>query len=343
MTASDKAEDRFIQRYFAPLADDPEALGLHDDAAQITVPDGMSLVVSTDTIIAGIHFFDCDPPASIARKALRVNISDLVAKGSTPRGYFLSLALPEQLLRSDDWMSEFVGALGEDQQALGLQLLGGDTVMTKDVSAITICAFGLVPTGRMVKRSGAEIGDRLYVTGTIGDSAIGLWARKASLLGLDALTEPEQQLLARLTQEECAQLELAYLEPPINLAAAGLVLDFASASMDVSDGLSGDAATLAGASECGLIINLYDIPHHPVLMPHLEQHDLRTRLVTGGDDYQILCTIPATHCNAFETAIAKAMVPVRCIGRVVETKGVQFVSADGQVQLVAAKAFDHFS
>lgn len=343
MIASGKAEDRFIQRYFAPLADDPEALGLHDDAAQITVPDGMSLVVSTDTIISGIHFFDRDPPASIARKALRVNISDLVAKGSTPRGYFLSLALPDQLLRSDDWMSAFVGALAEDQQTLALQLLGGDTVMTKDVSAITICAFGLVPTGRMVKRSGAKAGDGLYVTGTIGDSAIGLWARKASLLGLDRLTEAEQQLLASLTQEECAQLELAYLEPPTNLAAAGPVLEFASASMDVSDGLSGDAATLASASNCGLNINFYDIPHHPILTPHLEQHGLRTRLVTGGDDYQILCAIPATRCNAFEMAMAKAMVSVSCIGHVVETKGVRFVNTDGQVQSVAAQAFDHFS
>lgn len=343
MTTSDKAEDRFIQRYFGPLADDAEALGLHDDAAQITVPDGNALVVSTDTIIAGIHFFDRDPAASIARKALRVNVSDLVAKGSTPKGYFLSLALPESQLRSDDWMSEFAGALAQDQKALGLQLLGGDTVMTRDISAITICAFGLVPDGLMVKRSGAGIGDALYVTGTIGDSTIGLWARKATILGPDSLTGAEKQLLAHLPHDESNLLELCYLEPPTNLAAADIVLKFASASMDVSDGLSGDAATLAGASDVGLDITLADIPHHRVLAPYLEQNNLRARLVTGGDDYQILCTVPPTECKDFEKEMAKANIPVTCIGQVVRKKGVRFLDSERLEQSFDAYGFDHLS
>lgn len=343
MTASGKAEDRFIQRYFGPLADDTAALGLQDDAAQISVPDGMSMVVSTDTIIAGIHFFDRDPPESIARKAVRVNVSDLVAKGSTPQAYVLSLALPEHLLRSDDWMSRFAGALGEDQKALSLQIIGGDTVMTTDVFAITVCAFGLVPKGRMVKRSGAGTDDRVYVTGTIGDSTIGLWARKASLSGLEALSEQERALLAHLTPQERAQLELSYLEPPTNVPASGVVLKHASASMDISDGLSGDAATLAAASDRGLDINMGDIPHHPVLVPHLGVQGLRPRLLSGGDDYQVLCTVPSSRCELFETDMANAQVPVTCIGKVVNTGGVRFLDDDGQPVSLAEKAFDHFS
>lgn len=343
MTPPGKAEDRFIQRYFGPLANNSEALGLHDDAAQIAVPDGQSLVVSTDTLVAGIHFFHNDPAASLARKALRVNVSDLVAKGSTPKGYFLSLALPARQLRSEDWMSEFAGALGQDQEALGIQIMGGDTVMTKDVSAITICAFGLVPQDKMVKRSGAAIGDRLYVTGTIGDSAIGLWARQASLFGLDELTGFEQQVLACLTDQERAQLELSYLEPPTNLAAAAILLKFASASMDISDGLSGDAATLSGASNVGIEINMADIPHHPILAPHIEKEGLQIKLITGGDDYQILCTISSNSSNDFEIEMAKAKVPVTCIGQIVEKTGVRFLDGEQQELSIGANGFDHFS
>lgn len=343
MKPSGKAEDRFIQRYFGPLANNSEALGLHDDAAQISVPAGKSLVVSTDTLVAGIHFFHRDPPASLARKALRVNVSDLVAKGSTPKGYFLSLALPEPQLRSQDWMSEFAGALGQDQAALGLQIMGGDTVMTKDVSAITICAFGLVPEGQMVKRSSAGVGDRLYVTGTIGDSAVGLWARQANLFGPDELTDYEKRLLSYLTEQERGQMELSYLEPPTNLAAADILLKFASASMDISDGLSGDAATLSGASNVGLEINMADIPHHAILEPHLEKEGLRARLITGGDDYQILCTVSSVSSNDFETEMAKVNVPVTCIGQVVEKAGVRFLNGEQQELSIGANGYDHFS
>lgn len=343
MTPPGKAEDSFIQRYFAPLADEIEALGLHDDAAQIAVPAGKSLVVSTDTIVSGIHFFDSDPAASIARKALRVNVSDLVAKGSRPKGYFLSMTLPERQLRSDEWMSEFAGALGQDQKALGLQIMGGDTVMTKDFSAITICAYGLVPVGQMVTRSGAGAGDRLYVSGTIGDSAVGLWARQASLFGLEKLSGLEKQIISDLKLEDLAQLELSYLEPPTNLAAADILLEFASASMDISDGLSGDAATLSRTSNTGLEINMADIPHHPILVPYQDREGLRSRLITGGDDYQILCTVPSERSHDFEMEMVKAKVPVTCIGQVVNKKGVRFLDREKRELSISANGYDHFS
>nr|WP_306266045.1 thiamine-phosphate kinase [Pararhizobium sp. IMCC3301] len=343
MSPSGKAEDRFIQRYFAPLAGDKAALGLHDDAAQIDVPAGLSLVISTDTIMSDIHFFSDDPAASIARKALRVNISDLVAKGCDPKGYFLSLALPEIRLRSDDWMSAFSNALAGDQQAFGLQIMGGDTVMTDTVASITICAFGFIPTGKMVKRSTAKPGDRLYVTGTIGDSTLGLWTRRARLLADSELGSVEQQTLAQLTPTQRNQLELCYLEPPARVAAAPVLLRYASASMDISDGLAGDARTLASASAIGLDINLHDIPHHPLIQPHLGESNLRIRLITGGDDYEILCTVPPQNCAPFEAAMMQAGIPVSCIGQATMGDCVRLLDPQGQALPADLSSFDHFS
>lgn len=343
MSPSGKAEDRFIQRYFGPLADGEAALGLHDDAAQIDVPAGRSLVVSTDTIMSDIHFFEDDPAASIARKALRVNVSDLVAKGCDPKGYFLSLALPETRLRSDRWMTAFADAMAADQQILGLQIMGGDTVMTRAVASITICAFGFVPAGKMVKRSTARPGDRLYVTGTIGDSTLGLWARRAGLLANSEPEPVEQQTLTKLTPTQRGQLELCYLEPPVRVAAAPVLLRYASASMDISDGLAGDAATLAGASAVGLDINLHDIPHHPLIQPHLGKTDLRIRLICGGDDYEILCTVPAERCAPFEAAMAQSGIPVSCIGQATKGDGVRMLGPQGQALPVDLSSFDHFS
>lgn len=343
MTPSGKAEDRFIQRYFAPLASSSEAFGLHDDAAQITVPSGNSLVISTDTIVSGIHFFAEDPPASIARKALRVNISDLIAKGSKPNGYFLSLSLPKACLISDDWMTQFAAGLAQDQRQLGIHVLGGDTVMTTAASVINICAIGFVPEGQMVQRSGAKIGDRVYVTGTIGDSAIGLLVRKERLSKQAELNSMERQVLGCLTQQDRDLLELSYLEPPINLAAVDALLKFASASMDISDGLSGDAETLASASRVGLEIHLANIPHHAALQSHLDQVGLRNRMVTGGDDYQVLCTIPLEACAAFEADLANAHIDVSCIGSVVKAPGVRFFDESGNVLPLDEHSYDHFS
>ena len=343
MSPSGKAEDRFIQRFFAPLAGDEAALGLHDDAAQIDVPADQSLVVSTDTVMSGIHFFADDPAASIARKALRVNVSDLVAKGCDPKGYFLSLALPETRLRSDDWMTDFSNALAADQKTLGVQIMGGDTVMTDNVASITICAFGFVPAGKMVKRSTAKPGDRLYVTWTIGYTTLGLWARRAGLLADSELDAVEQQTLAKLTPPQRSQLELCYLEPPARVAAASVLLRYASASMDISDGLVGDAATLASASAIGLDINLHDIPHHPLIQPQLGENDLRIRLITGGDDYEILCTVPLESCDKFEAAMMQAGIPVSCIGQATKGDHVRVLDQQGQALPVDLASFDHFS
>src|SRR6195952_5283169 len=163
-------EDSLIARYFRPLATDPGAYDLTDDAA-ILKPSADELVVTTDAIVEGVHFLPGDPPDTVARKALRVNLSDLAAKGAEPAGFVLTLALREA---SDAWLAPFAGALGEDAAHFQCPLLGGDTVSTPGPLMISITAFGLILPGRMVRRSGAEPGDRVVVSGTIGDAALGL-------------------------------------------------------------------------------------------------------------------------------------------------------------------------
>src|SRR3954471_8106627 len=178
------AEDSLIARYFRPLATDPGAFDLTDDAA-ILKATGDELVVTTDAIVEGVHFLPDDPPDTIARKALRVNLSDLAAKGATPAGFVLTLALRAA---DDAWLAPFARGLAEDAAHFQCPLLGGDTVSTPGPAMISITAFGRVPAGKMVRRNGAKAGDRVVVSGTIGDAALGLGLLKggtATALGGD--------------------------------------------------------------------------------------------------------------------------------------------------------------
>ncbi|MEA2992088.1 MAG: thiamine-monophosphate kinase, partial [Alphaproteobacteria bacterium] len=169
-------EDRLIAKYFGPLAKHPGALGLQDDAAVLTPPAGCDLVLTKDALVAGVHFFADDPPGAIARKALRVNLSDLAAKGATPAGFLLALALPDSV--TEPWLQAFADGLGADADTYACPLLGGDTVKTPGPLIMSITALGSLPHGSMVRRSGARAGDRVFVTGSIGDAALGLALRR---------------------------------------------------------------------------------------------------------------------------------------------------------------------
>lgn len=343
MTLSEKAEDNFIQRYFAPLAKRPEALGLHDDAAQIPVPTGQSLVVSTDTLVSDVHFFDVDPADTIARKALRVNLSDLAAKGAVPQGYFLSLAMPEERLRSHEWMSLFSQGLSSDQDVFSVCLMGGDTVRTPSLTVISICAFGFVPDGKMVTRSAAKPGDKVYVTGTIGDSAIGLLARQASLFGEKQLNEEDLYIYQKLTLENRDLFERRYLVPEPKVRAASVIQHFASASMDISDGLVGDANSLARVSNVGLAFHLNKIPHGEMLADLRGTSGIQKKLITGGDDYEILCTVPAKNCTEFENEMKGIDVRATCLGIVNADSRVSFLDENNTPIDLGKSSFDHFS
>lgn len=322
-----KSEAELIQTYLAPLtADAPGAFALLDDAAMISPPPGMDLVVTTDPIIAGVHFFASDRADDIAWKALAVNVSDLAAKGAVPLAYTLALAFPE--VPDRDWMEKFAGGLAEAQVAFGCTLIGGDTDRTSGPLSIGVTAIGTVPAGRMVKRGGAKDGDRIFITGTLGDSALGLRLHQnASAFG------------PSLTDGDKAFLVGRYLRPSPRVALAGVLVEFAHAALDVSDGLAKDLPRLAG--DYGARVNVSDLPLSPSARLALE-HDPRVAdlIVGSGDDYEILAAVPAASAAAFAAVALAAGVQVTDIGVLGGGSGVVIVGPDGAE--LALAGYDHF-
>ncbi len=332
MSGEPSGEDRLIAKHFAPLASDPRAQGLVDDAAVMAPPAGMDLVLKTDGVVGGVHFFLDEAPDAIARKALRVNLSDLAAKGATPSGYLITLALPDGI--TEDWLAGFARGLGEDAETYGCPLLGGDTVKTPGPLTISIAIIGLVPSGRTVTRMGGKPGDRIFVSGTIGDAALGLRLRRdsnlASRWGLDDAMRTH--LLAR------------YQLPQPRNALAGCVRDHAHAAMDISDGLVGDLTKLCRASHVSAEIEAMRVPFSGgVATAITADEELLEPVLTGGDDYEILCTVPYSRCEAFRAAAAASQVPVSEIGRIVAGEAPpRVIGPRGTAITFARGSFSHF-
>jgi thiamine-monophosphate kinase len=328
--SSESAEDRLIARYFRPLAKHPGAYGLVDDAAVITPPAGCDVVLTTDGVIAGVHYFPDDRPENIGRKALRMNLSDLAAKGATPLGFLLSLALPAGI--DEAWVAAFAAGLGEDAERYGCPLLGGDTDHTPGPTSVSISAFGAVPHGKMVQRSTAKVGDVIVVTGTIGDAALGVLLRQDETLARRW----------RLSEAMSAHLRQRYLLPEPRNALAAAVLQHASAAMDVSDGLVGDLAKLCRASGVAAEIDVARVPLSDAVRAAVaaEPTALETAF-TGGDDYEIVLTLAAEKLAAFRAAAQAAGVAVTEIGRVVAGEGARFIR-DDKVLAFERPSYSHF-
>ena len=324
------AEDHLIARYFRPLATSPGAFGLTDDAAILTPPPGCDLVVTTDGVISGVHFMPHDPPGLIARKVLRMNLSDLAAKGARPAGFLLSIALPPPI--DEEWIAAFAKGLGDDAEDYGCPLLGGDTDHTPGPLSITVAAFGAVPHGRMVRRATAKVGDAVVVTGTIGDAALGLLRHKDNLL----------VKRWQLTDEQGDYLKLRYLLPEPCTALADAVLHYASAAMDVSDGLVGDLAKLCRASGVAAEIDAARVPLSDAAQAALAADPtLIETILTGGDDYEILLTLAPEKLSAFCQSADEAGVPATAIGGITAGEGARFVH-DGNALTFAKPAYSHF-
>ena len=325
------AEDKLIARYFGPLATDPGALGLTDDAAFIKPPPGCELVLKTDAIVGGVHFFPDDPAHTVACKALRVNLSDLAAKGARPLGFLVTLALPSDT--SDAWLKSFADGLREDAATYKCPLFGGDTVRTPGPVMVSVATFGSVPEGKMVRRAGAKAGDKVFVTGTIGDAALGLKVRTGAA-GSSGWPLSDQQR---------AHLFDRYLLPRPRSALAEAVLHYASASMDVSDGLVGDLTKLCRVSGIAAEIDAARVPlsdaGRAVLAADL---NARETAFTGGDDYEILCTVPPAKVDRFRVAAMAAKVAVTEIGTVGAGEGAKFRDAQGEPLAFRHGAFSHF-
>ena len=319
-------EDDLIARYFMPLATESGALGLADDAA-ILKGDGDDLVVTTDAIVEGVHFLSHDPPETVAQKALRVNLSDLAAKGATPAGFVLTLALRDA---DEKWLAPFARGLGDDATAFHCPLLGGDTVSTPGPLTISITAFGRVPPGGMVMRSRAEPGDRIVVSGTIGDAALGLAILIGNVTVSDAAVR--ETLLGR------------YRVPQPRIGLVGAVRNYARAAMDVSDGLAGDLAKLCAASRVSAVIDATSVPLSEAARGLMKQGKTSVEAaVGGGDDYEILCTIPQDRFEAFVHAAEDVGVPVTSIGAIVAGNAApKWLDAEGKEIALPQLSYSHF-
>jgi len=325
-------EIEMIAEYFAPLAANmPGSLGLKDDAAYLT-DYGNRLIVTMDALVAGVHFFPDDAPEDIAWKALAVNVSDLAAKGARPLSYTMALALPGKPKR--DWISDFALGLEKAQNTFRIGLLGGDTTATPGPLTIVITAFGRASDERpMICRDGARPGHGIYVSGTIGDAALGLKLRRGDA---DAL-------FWTLDAAGREQLLKCYLRPTPRIALAEVVLNHAAASMDVSDGLIIDLTRLCYASGCGARIEAASIPMStPALAVIASNADMFISAITGGDDYEILCSVEPDNEADFKHYAAQAGVRLTKIGVITAEIGVEVIGRDDAHMIIEKRGYEHF-
>lgn len=326
-------EDDLIARHFAPLAG-PGGLGLKDDAALFEPEPGHEIVATLDALVAGVHFFADDPPAQIARKALRVNLSDLAAKGATPRGFLLGFAVPAGI--DDHWIAAFAAGLAEDAARYGMPLLGGDTVRMPGTLTLSVTALGEVPRGAMVRRTTARPGDLLFLTGDIGRAALGLKLRlDPKSIWAQALTAPDREALLD-----------AYLLPQPRNALVHVVRAHASAGMDVSDGLIGDYAKMMRASGVSGQLWLDRMPLSQAVAAAIAiEPSLLEIAVTGGDDYELLLAVPPERAEVFRQGARRIDVPVTQVGLVVPCgpDGRDLLVTDGQGKAYdfAVRSFSH--
>ncbi len=312
------AEFALIARHFRPLAG-AGALDLRDDAALLAPPSGRELVLTVDAMIGGVHFLPGDPPDLIGRKLLRVNLSDLAAKGATPLGYLMTVAAPRDT--PDAWFAAFAAGLAQDQLEFGVTLLGGDTTSTPGPIALSLTIIGHVAPGTMVRRTGARPGDGVWVTGTIGDGALGLAVAQGKL------TDPTGHLHRR------------YLlpQPRVGLKIAGV----ATAGMDVSDGLVQDLGHLCRAGDLAADIDAALLPLSPAAR-QAGAGSLST-ILTGGDDYELLLAVPSDREAALHDAAREAGIPVTRIGRFrAGPPGVMVRGPDGKPLSLAKGGWSHF-
>lgn len=284
------AEFALIARHFRPLAG-PGALDLSDDAALIAPPAGCELVLTADAMVAGVHFLPDDPPDLVGRKLLRVNLSDIAAKAAAPLGYLMTVSAPQQT--EDKWLAGFAAGLAQDQAEFGVALLGGDTTTTPGSLSLSLTMIGQVAAGGMVRRVGARPGDRIWVTGTIGDGALGLRAARGEV------ADPGGFLLGRYRLPQ----------PRLGLKHSGI----ASAALDVSDGLVQDLGHLCRAGGLGAEIQAALVPLSVAARAAGPQW--LPVILAGGDDYEVLMAVPPAHETALGQAAAAAGIPVTRIGR----------------------------
>ena len=317
-----------IERFFRPLSRAaPGAFGLGNDGALLTPPAGESLVVTKDLMVAGVHYPEGEDSSILARRLLRVNLSDLAAMGASATAYALGLALPEDA--GDAWVEAFAAGLAQDQEAFGVALVGGDTVATQGPAVLSLTAFGTVAGDACLIRSGAAEGDDIYVSGTIGDATLGLRAVRGTLTAL--------------TPEECAKLAERFRLPEPRLALGAVLVGVATCAIDVSDGLVADLGHLCTESGMGARIAAEAVP---LSAPARRAIDAGAAaigdLVTGGDDYELLFCAPPPARRTVEALGQRLGLAVTRIGTIERGRGVTVVDAAGRPLALGRTGYTHF-
>ena len=320
------SEFNLIQKYFTHPTHHTN-LGVGDDAALVTVAEGMQLVVSTDMSVAGTHFFHDAAPDDISWKALAVNISDMAAMGAQAKWATLAIALPEV---NENWLAEFSRGFFACAEQFNIDLIGGDT--TYGPLNISVTIMGEVPIGQAIKRSGAQVGDDIWVSGQIGSAALGL----AHLQGKIKL------------KSDVLQTSIHALCRPMPRANLGLALrGIATSCIDISDGLLADLGHILKASNCGAIINLEKIPCVDYLKNNLTNPQFQEYLLAGGDDYELCFTAPSSKREAIIALGEKLNIPLNIIAAThmaigLESGGLQVMYQNKPLSLLK-HGFDHFA
>ena len=318
-------EFELITRYFDRVTSSRRDVekGIGDDCALLSVPENKSLAISTDTLVAGIHFLADIDPADLGYKALAVNLSDLAAMGADPAWLTLALTLPDT---DESWLARFSNSLFDQLDYYDMQLIGGDT--TRGPLSMTLGIHGLVPKGRALKRSGARPGDWIYVTGTLGDSAAGL----ALLLGQENIDDASarEALLKR------------HLRPVPRILQGQALRDLATSAIDISDGLISDLQHVLKASGCGARLNLDALPLSEVMKQHFTPEKALTWALSGGEDYELCFTVPEINRGALDVALGYLGVPFTCVGQMApQSEGLVLLQNEKVVEF-NHKGFDHF-
>ena len=323
-----RGEFDLVDGLFAPLAEgDRAGLALADDAALLDAAPGRGIVATTDALVEGVHFRADDAPDMVGRKLLRVNLSDLAAMGAEPYVYLLTLALARGC--DDAWLERFARGLARDQREFGVHLAGGDTVSTPEVPVLSLTAFGIVPNGAVLRRSGAADGEDVWVSGTVGDGALALHAMRGGLPGLDAA--------------DAAFLKDRYLLPRPRVALGMALRGVASACIDVSDGLVADLGHVCRRSGVGAVVRSVDVPLSPPARAAVDADAGRMATVLGGgDDYELLfCAAPGRRDDV-ETLARSCGVAVTRIGRTRPGEGVVVVDEKDEELSLVSSGYTHF-
>lgn len=319
------SEFDIIARYFYHQQKnrDDVNVGIGDDCVLITIPEKQQLAITTDTLVAGIHFLDTISPEDLAYKSLAVNLSDLAAMGANPAWISLALTLPKI---DEDWLEKFSSSLFEQLNYYKMQLIGGDT--TRGPMSLTYTAHGLIPTGKALTRSGACNGDWIYVTGTLGDSAAG-FAILQSQLVVDDIKD-RHWLIQR------------HLRPQPRISQGQILRHIASSAIDISDGLISDLRHILKISDCGAHIKLELLPLSDALRRQVTLEQALTWALSGGEDYELCFTVPNVNCGVLESALAHTGTNFHCIGQIIpESEGIHYYHGDKEV-LPNLAGFDHF-